>query len=449
MIQNEEYIQFDIKALFFHILRKWKAILIFAVVVALVLGGWMAYSEYKTSMAEGSETSYWRKYQQYQDLIATYEDHINVTQERLDNLQKYMDESVLMRMDPRNAYRAKAVYYVDSGYQIMPQYTYQDPDKTATLTWYYRRYITNYEIFEEIGKEIGLETKYVVELVEVTSPNESTFYISVRYPNAEGAMQIMDMLQNKLDEATVELSESIGTHTITVMEDTCGVYIDDALKENQKKAEEEILELKDDVLGFSYELLQVKEGPGPDELNVVSAFVKWFLIGGVIGAVVVILYLFLKTVAGNRVYAPSQLAAGFHADVLGEVICSTKALPRMARKINKWEGCLTENSEGNLELIAEKIKYHCAGAAKIALCSDTESGISNTIAEQLNAHLTGISLLPTGNLLKEAAALRTLAECDVVLMVAERNKSRNAMIKKNMKVLSSYDKKLMGFIVSY
>ncbi len=449
MIQNEEYIEFDIKALFFHILRKWKPLLAWGLIFAFLLGGWMAYSEYNTSVTVDTGSGYWMEYQQYQDQIATYEGHIAVTQAHLDTLQQYMDESILMRLDPRNAYRSKAVYYIDSGYQILPEYTYQNPDKTETLAWYYRRYLTNYTVYEEIATEIGMDTKYLIELVEVSLPNESTLYISVRHPSLEGSVQITDMIQEKIDGATKELSETIGTHTITLMEDSCGAYIDDSLKDIYKQTEEEMMELQDDLLKYAQELREIKEGPAPAELNIASAFVKWFIIGGVLGVVLVVAYLFLKAFTSNRVYDSAQLVSGFHAEVLGEVICSGDKLSPMARRINSLEGCLTENTEGNLEYIAEKIKRRCGDATNIVVCCDTESGVNHVVADKLAQYLPGIHLVPTGNLLKEAAALRALDECDAVVFVAERDASQNSVIKKVMKVLSSYNKELAGFILCY
>lgn len=449
MIQNEEYIEFDIKALFFYILRQWKPILAWGLIIAFLLGGWMAYAEYSTSVAVDTENGYWMEYQQYQDQIATYEDRIAVTQSRLDILQKYMDESVLMQLDPWSTYCAKAVYYVDSGYQILPENYYQNTDKTSTLTWYYSSYITNYSVFEEISEEIGIDAKYLIELVEVAQPNASTFCISVRHSSPESAMLIMDMMQSKLEDAKKELIDAIGPHTFTLMEDSCGACIDNALKDIQNKADKEMLDLKGDLQDYSEELLEIKAESAPAELNIASAFIKWFIIGGVLGAVLVIVFLFLKAFTSNGIYAPSQLTSGFHAEVLGEVICSADVLSAVTRKINKLEGRLTENTEGNLEFLAEKIKYHCGGAANIVVCCDIESEINNTIADKLAKYLPGIRLMPTGNLLKEAAALRVLNECDAVLMVAVRDASQNSTIKKVMKVLSSYNKELIGFILSY
>lgn len=449
MVQNEEYIQFDIKALLFHILRQWKPVVVWGLLIALLLGGWRAYAEYNTTLAAGTGDSYWLEYQQYQDQIATYEDYIAVTQSRLDTLEKYIDESVLMRLDPRDSYRAKAVYYVDSGYQILPENTYQDTDKTYTLSWYYRRHVTDYSVLEEIAAKIGLDTKYLVELVEVSIPNNGTVTISVRYPDPAGATMILDMMQEQMDGAQKALNASIGSHTLTLMEDSCGVYIDDSLRDLQKQADEEVMDLKEDLLEYAEELLEIKEGPAPDELNVVSAFIKWFIVGGVLGAVLVVAYLLVKSLTSNRIYAPSQLVSGFQTDVLGEVICSGAALPHMTRKLNGLEGCLAENSEGNLEFLAEKLKSCCGEAVNIAVCCDTDSQVNCTVAEELSRYLPAIHLQPVGNLLKEAAALRTLAECDAVVMVVERDKSRNTTIQKLLKVLSSYQKELLGFIVSY
>ena len=48
MNQNEEYIELDLKALLFYAFRRWKPIVVFAVIVALLLGALMAVSEYFT-----------------------------------------------------------------------------------------------------------------------------------------------------------------------------------------------------------------------------------------------------------------------------------------------------------------------------------------------------------------------------------------------------------------
>ena len=69
MVQNDEYIEFDLKALLFYILRKWKSIFICGLSIAIILGSLQAYSEYNTGLDMDMENSYWMEYQQYQDRV--------------------------------------------------------------------------------------------------------------------------------------------------------------------------------------------------------------------------------------------------------------------------------------------------------------------------------------------------------------------------------------------
>lgn len=449
MIQNDEYTEFDLKAIVFYILRKWKPMVAWGLVLALVLGGWMAYGEYQTSLKEDTNSGYWLEYRHYQDQIAVFEDRITTTQSRIDTIEDYLRESVLMRIDPRNVYRAQSVYYVDSGYQIMPEMTYQNTNKTSTLTWYYRRYLTRYQVFEEIGGKLGLDPKYLTELVEVSQPNESTFCISVDYMDAAGAKLIMDMLEDQLENARKELLDTIADHTLAKMEESSGIYIDDSLRDLQKDTEEEILDLKDDLIEYTEELQEIKDGPKPSELNVVKEFIKWFVLGGMVGAVLVAVCVFVKSFVGNRIHATAQLASALHANVLGEMICSKNTLPSVARALNAMEGCLTENSEGNLLYLAENVKKNCGKALDVLVCCDIDSGVADAVAKSVGAHLTGLRFHAAGNLLKDASALQQLAQCDAVMMVVERDKSRSNAVKSMMKTVVSYEKEIVGFVMTY
>lgn len=449
MVQNDQYVEFDLKTLCFCILRQWKPILILGLVMALLLGGYMVYSEYNTGLAKDMENSYWVDYQQYQDQKAYYEESIALAQSKLDSLEEYMEESVLMNIDYRNVYRTKAVYYIDTGYQILPENTYQNTDKTSTLTWYYRRYLTDYSVYEEISAVMGVDAKYLDELIDVSQASDSAVYITVRYSTEQGAELITDMLQAKMKEAKTELDAVVEKHTLTLMEDSCGIYIEETLKDSQKNAAEEVLDLKDALISYNEALLELKKESNPGELNVVFAFIEGFIAGAAVGAIVVVIYLLMKAFFSNRVLGASQLASTYHTGIFGEVIYSKDKLPFMARKINELEGSLTENSEENLQFLAENIKNQCGDAATIMICGDTGVHGACRLAEEVNKYLFGIQLVPAGNVLKEASALRILSECDAVLMIVQRDQSRNSVIRKMLSQIRSYKKDVIGFIVSY
>jgi len=448
VIQNDGYIEFDIKALFFYVLRRWKSVIVFSLAIAVLLGAFMGYSEYKTSLTVDPENPYWAEYQQYQDQLTLYEDRVSATQEKIGVLQDYLDNSVLMNTDHRNVYIAKATYYVDSGYQIMPNHNYQNPDKTYTMAWYYCDYLKDYQLFEAVGAEVGIDAKYLMELVDVYIANNDILSISVSHSSQQVAQRIMEALQTQLQSIRLHLESSVGEHTLTKMMDTCGIYIDETLKVAQQQAHDEMLTLQNDLLIHKQELYDLKESSTPDDLNIAKAFIKWFILGGIVGGVLSVGTLFLVSILKNRVYSSAQLAANFRVGILGELICGAP-LSVISRKLNKIEGCLTENSEDNLQFLAERVKYQLGSAREIMVCSDLDTDIVAVLADSLNKYCPGFHFLPTGNLLKDASALHTLAKCDTVLMIAVRDRSRNSDIRKNLSLIQSYKKDLSGFIIAY
>ena len=448
MIQNDDYIEFDLKALVFYILRCWKPLLAVSLGLALLLGGLMAWSEHNTALEMDMTSSYWMEYQQYQNQTAFFEDRVTTTQDKIDALQDYITNSVLMKTDHRNVHIAKATYYVDSGYQILPENTFQNPDKTPTLVWHYRNYLSDYSLFEEIGEEVGIEAKYLMELVEVSIPDDYTLAISVSHPTMRFANTIMEVLQDKLHKVHLHLNDTVGTHSITQMMNSCGVYVDEELKETQQEALDELLELQDDMITYNQELITLKEGPAPGELNIVTAFIKWFILGGALGVFLVAFWLFASSILKNRLHAASQLSSGFQATVLGEVVRSGDRLPAITRTVSRMEGCLTENSEENIRFLAENIRNHGGDAGNILLCSDCDAALCASLAQSLDSCLPGIRIRHAGDLLKEAEALRALAECDAVVMVSVRDLSRNTGIKKMLTLIRSYRKEVLGFIVA-
>ena len=449
MIQNDSYIEFDLKALFFYMLRQWKSILVFCLALALLLGSLQARQEYETSLNVDMEKSYWAEYQQHQDQIVFLEDRVNSTQDKIDILQDYIQNSVLMEADHRNIYIAKSSYYIDSGYRIIPENTYQDPDKTHTLAWHYRNHLQDTTVFEEIGAQVGIDAKYLMELVDVSIPNDFTLSIAVSHPSRESANTIMNIIQEEIQSVHQQLSGAVADHTITQMMNTCGVYIDEDLNETQQETYDELLNLQDDLIAYREDLFILKEGPAPGELNVTTAFIKWFILGGGVAGVLSVAFLFIRSLLKNRLHASGQLASSFQAAVLGEVICSREQLPPVLKLINRLEGCLTDNSEGNLQFLAENIRNHAGSAKTVLLCGDAGAELCTDLAESLNNRLCGIRLVSAGDLLKDASALRALASCDAVVMVAARDRSRNSILRKMWNMILSYKKEFIGFIMTY
>ena len=455
MIQTDDYIEFDFKSLFFYVLRKWKVLLIFCVVAALLLGGFMTVSAYQESKNSASSVSE-DEVQYYRDQIGFYDGSIKVILEQMAITQEYTEQSVLMNADYRNVYKAITIYNVETDYQIIPDSTYQNTDKTYSVTWYYRQLLNEYAVFEEAGAAFGLEVKYLQELVKIEGLKDFSFSITVTHPSEETSRGIMEFFQTKVQEYSTHLNETFEPHTLTQMVNTCGQYVDQSISDEQwhiynllLDLQEDLTELEENKADCQKQLNALLASGEPQMPNLPATFVKWFVLGAVIGIVLAVLLLLVKSLVSNRLHSAGQLMSCYQATVLGETVRSKRNLPAVIRWINRLEGCLEKDSKGNLQFLAENIRNHCGEAKTVLLCSDTDMKLVAGLVEDLNKHLTDVRLVAAGNILRDAEALRLLNQSDAVVMVAQRDVSRNALIKKMLHLTQSYDKTVLGFIVSY
>lgn len=471
MIQNDDYIEFDLKSLCFRILRQWKTVLLWALVAAVLLGSLQTYSALNADAAqsepaetidpEETQSNYTQEYQEYLEDLRLLDQRIAYAQHCVDTFEEYVENSVLMKINYKQTNTAKATYYIEYDYTSQPESASQVPEKTGALTWFYYDHLENGDIYGDIAAAVEMESKYLPELVTVATPNSCTLMISVSHPSAKTAVQIMDLLQEQIAIAHKQLTQTVGKHTVTCVSDTIGEYVDLPLHLSQNDTRNHLVNLQNNLQFYQYELRDLEEPelqksvsvnmnltPAPTD-SLMKVFVKWSVLGGIVGMVLAVAYLFVKILLGNRVLSASQLTSAFHCTVLGEAVCSGEALPAATRKINALEGCLWENSEGNYRFLAENIRNQCGSAKNILICSDTDAPLSRSLAQSLSALLGDIQLHPAGSLLKDADALHTLTQCEAVVLVAARDISRNADIKKMLAQTQSYQKEVIGFIVTY
>ena len=83
MIQDDNYVEFDLKSILFYILRGWKLNFLAACVAALALGGLKA-------ATAGSISDYEKNYQTYQEDLSVYDNDLVRIQDEIDTLQQVL-----------------------------------------------------------------------------------------------------------------------------------------------------------------------------------------------------------------------------------------------------------------------------------------------------------------------------------------------------------------------
>jgi len=442
----EEYIEIDLKAILFYVLRKWKPIVVLAIAAALLLGGAAAVREYHLSINPEKNEAYLESLDDYRARLTLCQDRIKAEEDKIESLQEYIDHSVMMKADYRDVYIAKATYYVDSGYKIMPEMNYQNPDKTYTLTWYYRNYLQDYTVFEELEQNIGIDAKYLMDLVSISVTNNNTLSLTVTCPQQSTAIAIMEQLQKEVEELQKHLNRTIDTHDLTLMLDTCGAYVDDGLKEKQQSIHDEMLGHKEKLIELERELVKLEEEGFPDEINIPKSFVKYFLVGGVITGFLLVCYFAAIALFSGKVFSARNSGLTGEIPLLGIIKFGEGKLDWVTRCVYKLEGRLTKNDEENNRYIAVNLQNSCAEDKNILLCSDAGAAYSEAASEAVGKFIPDIRLLVVGNLMKEANAIQLLPECDAVVVVVADAESKANTLRNMQELVSRCGKKVIGYI---
>ena len=153
MEPNSTYDQeIDLKDLMFAVLYKWRPVVIAAVVIGLLLGGFKAFSTYKS---QNDPTVITEKEADYQKDLEIYEKNKSTGEREIDNLlnditeqQMYLEKSVRMNMSPYDVWEAKIDLFVKTDYVIMPDMVLYGYDFTGISVC-----VDQYGVFTEGSKK--------------------------------------------------------------------------------------------------------------------------------------------------------------------------------------------------------------------------------------------------------------------------------------------------------
>ena len=447
--------EIDLKDLMFAVLYRWRPIILAAVALALLLGGWRAFSVYR-NQSTGDAAQ--KAYEEYERAVQVYEQSQESLQRELDSLmeriteqQEYLEKSVLMNISPYNIWEAENLLFLDSGYRIMPGMTYQGPDYTDTLLRAYRAALTNMSFMSGVAEQTGIGERYLMELVTLTTENR-LLSIRVRSGDKETTESIMNELMKGVREAQKELRSSIGEHTIKEVSGSCGTLIDLALLDTQKAQNDQLVTLNDRLTAKQDELDNMEEpkAPAASVIGAIKSGIKYAVLGGVLGAFVVVFLVCVVFLMSDKLYLGKGLKERFRIPVLGAIPAAGRKRKGVDGLLARLEGRAADDGsgrEGVYDLIAAGISS-CVDASSVLLVAGTALAeeIEET-AEELSEKIPDCQVIAGGNLLKSAEMLRKLQECGVVVFVERCGHSTYGDVEQELERAAGLKKQVAGFVV--
>lgn len=429
MEKNEHRIY--LKDLLFVALYGWKKVVIAAVVLSLALG---VYGIVAGAESTADNELYQLALQEYETKLAVLEQQEQITVQSIEAQEEYLENSVLMRLDPFRYYTATLRMYVETAYQIQPNLSYQDPDKTASVLDAYHHALLGGPSLEAIAQTLETKSQYVSELVEVTLPiNTANICISVKCASQESAEAILKVLMRQMLDAAPQIKTAITEHTVTVLEETVQECTSQDLANIQKEADT----LQDQLVQSRTKIVQERSALArpslPDKKNEIL-----FVLGAVLGAFLVVCVAWVLHIVGSKVYSVRTLQDRTGLKVLGTV--RAKDYKGSEAWLRRVEG---RNMSDSMERVLADVCCRTKGAKRVLVVGSADTAL---LAEALQQRLPGVTV-EQGDILTDAAAFQALVACDCVVVVEQCGVSGYEQINRRMSMINDYNKPVAGCVL--
>ena len=487
--QNEEEI--DLVALMMTLLHQLKPILLTAVVCAILATGLgvakNAYSSYAAPKAENSgdgtvvKSSAQRAYeeklveyreektehdsnvQEYESELLKNQQTIESMKVKIENTKEYLEKSVLNSINPYNVHVAQADMYVATDYKILPGMEYQNEDYTDAVLQAYSSLMINSETMGSIAKSIGMEERYLRELVSV-SGDSSTRLLTVRVYGSDDATtsKILNALLARMDAIQEIVESSVGHHSIAQLANTSTVQVLTWLRDSQQQNRENLtdlqnqvttLEAADRVLQQSIEDEQqaLDAMEPPEEVKTGTSVVKLVVLGFLLGGVLACGVIVVRFLMEGKVYSGKELNQTTGLPLLGTLASErTKKAGKLDAALNKMEGRPDGSSdEEMIRLMAVTVRSRAPEADSILVTGDLPAEQLNALAAALQNTdaLRAQTVKAAESILQNAATVPQVIDADAIVLAADCTCSRYADVKDQTERIRRLGKNILGCIV--
>lgn len=426
--------------LFMYLLRRYRSIVIVGVICALLVSaGAFVKTKYMTS--EEDYTAYEREMTTYntdQNLLKIYE-------EKLSEANNYLLESPLINVESYNLPSATVTICVEGTYsEILNNSTSYDPGDSIANN--IALCIEKGTDWKSVAEKYGINSKYIKELVDVTVDLSSNIVVVTTSGSSE------DIAKGLLDDIRAQVNDNLASvldsyRGYYVKERNYNSYIDNTwvndIEENTRNSINDYI-AQIEVLNSKYK--GKGEPEAPDYFSVLRG-IKFFLIGGIVGGVLMAGIYCVIYLLNDCIRDEDELHQYYGFANLG-----TFSVKQTRKNANKFDNFLLKKQYGECTdeyvygRIVQNINLMCEKNEKILLIGAVEDAKLDELYKGLSSLSLNCSLILGGNINTDNSALSKLKDADSVVLVEERNVSRSKDVNREVESVNSCHKKVLGYI---
>ena len=438
---NQEYNpEVRIRDLLFHLLYRWRSILLVALLCGIVFGVWQYISVDATHKA-GNKTKDEQRYEQnlasYQATVAEEKAKLEQWQALLEERLAYQDHSLLMQLDSDNVWTAEKKYTVsgagESAAEVLAAYT------GAMATEH-----DGAALREAFGTE---NAGYVNEVVSIAADSaENSFRAAVYAPTKEAAEKGLSYVAGKIEEAGTKAQE-IAPHTLQAVSEGSSLQILEGLTKKKSDLLDEIFKYKDKVKTSQKNVNGAMENeplaPGdPVKSRAVT--------GAGLGLLAMIAIYLVSFLLRGKLRRGEEISEQYGVPVFGEM--NRSGARRPGKGIDGWLEKLQFRKEKKTD---EQIFDNAAALVKenraegiLVLAGTVGRDVMESVKKEIEKRLGEEAQVDVcAGFPAESGAVEKVSSAGSVVWVEEKHVSRSEGIKRAAEVFETVGAKVIGAIV--
>lgn len=425
---KENYLEIDLFDLVKDIFKKWKVLLVFALIAA-ILGCLFSLYQIKKPVPAPEVIADNLKSSLTQEEINDVEDAAKIisTYRNMFAKQKaYIDNSIYQNLDPYSIDTLTITYYVDNHYQV----SYPIINETNTLIPIIQTYSSIFDedaFFSDIAAKYNVDSAYIQELVSVDYINEDetetgVFDVVIYAEDENMLLDLGDYVKKGIDEKKSEITGIYGDYDISLVSEARGKTVDSEMAKLQSESMERITlitkSITEEEKAFSGDkLLYLKFLIHEDSEEKVS-FAKNMAVGAVMGFVLGALYCAYKYFSSGTIKTDDEIKEILKVDSFGNL----------------------DNPDYMLSKINSVVSANDCKRIAIVTTGNDEDLLK--LADDVSC-----DVLVLNDVLNSKEEFEKLALCDSAIMVEKLKSSKRKEVIARKSAISSADAKLLGVIV--
>lgn len=378
------------------VFRKWKTCTVFALVFAVLLGGFQSYRLYSKAMAARSPEAlekYAQQLDEYSKKQGELENSLKMAYDALESEESYANDSARLNIDPNCVYKTTILFAISDipeeelekahfgAYANPTEYVLNRIKSQYTTLW------SCIDLGNAFSENFGLSDRFARELLDFSVNDGAMLQIRSMAATEEDSVALAEISYGLICNMTKDISNQVFGHKLEKMIEITRISVDGNLKDEINAENDALNKLRNEIADTETKLAALKAPAAPTgKSGLIFGALKYAVVGGILGAIIgAVWVMFIGMTTGlvmNSVEIENTAGLVFLGSA-GKKHSGFTALADTVSGERVWK-----KREDGLAVIAARLGAPEEGKKKLVIASSLEKPDKKAI-EMLAAKLTG------------------------------------------------------------